>query len=105
MAAFSEHDSINEKYPADPALAEIMRKIARVTKHKTMEKIVATDWLLTAHNRGRLNLYHGVRIVDLECGHKAVTKARGRIKCKACEKMILEGRDYHKFRFLDRGLT
>jgi len=56
----------------DPVLAETMR---RFWKKPPVEKIVATDFLATSLNRATLGTDLCKRIVDLECGHKAVTRS------------------------------
>lgn len=73
-----------------------------------MERIVQTDWLATAVNRDRLKGF--TRIVDLSCGHKAVSAAHGRCICRRCEEMmrrsIADGsEDWDSFRHRDKRDT
>ncbi|MBX3482504.1 hypothetical protein [Phenylobacterium sp.] len=55
-------------------------------------EILATDWLATACHRERLRPPE--RIVDLSCGHKAVTRAARAMQCPRCTEMIRQGHDY-----------
>jgi hypothetical protein len=79
----------------DPELAKIMK---RVWKNPPVERIVRTDWLATSINRDKLGEDMCKRIVDLACGHKAVTRNAKTCPCKECHKMILDGEDYDAFR-------
>jgi hypothetical protein len=79
----------------DPELAAFQR---RFWKKPPIEKIVATDFLATSLNRDTLGPDLCKRIVDLECGHKAVTRNARTCPCKTCHKMILDGEDYEAFR-------
>jgi len=79
----------------DPVLAETMR---RFWKKPPVEKIVATDFLATSLNRATLGTDLCKRIVDLECGHKAVTRSARTCPCSICHDMILNGEDYEAFR-------
>jgi hypothetical protein len=81
----------------DPELAETMK---RYWKKPPVEKIVATDFLATALNRGTLGNDLCKRIVDLACGHKAVTRNVKTCPCLSCHKMILDGEDYDAWRNL-----
>lgn len=77
----------------DPVLAEFMRS------HKLsapVENIITVDWTATALNRERLKT--GERVVILDCGHYAVTKAKRRTACGQCHEMILNGEDYEGWR-------
>lgn len=70
------------------------------------ERIVATDVFLMAFNADLL-LKQGKHIVDLACGHKAVTKAQGKVVCPRCTEMLRRSiedgsEDYEGFRH--RGL-
>jgi hypothetical protein len=85
-----------ERWPGDPVLATVMKGAKA-----PVELIVRTDWLATAVNRERLGEDMRRRIVDLACGHKAVTVNVKTCKCKACHAMILRGADYDKFRNRD----
>jgi hypothetical protein len=79
----------------DPELAAFMRK------HKMpapVERIMRTDWIATAVNRKKLGGNMGKRIVELACGHRAVTTNIKRCKCEDCHKMIMDGEDYEAFR-------
>lgn len=79
----------------DPELAAKMKSY---WKKPPVEKIVATDFLATALNRAKLGPDHCKRIVDLACGHKAVTRNARTAPCETCHKMILDGEDYEAFR-------
>lgn len=81
----------------DPVLAAAMRAMS-INAKAPVEKIIRTDWLATAVNRGKLGPDHCKRIVDLACGHKAVTRNARTCPCKDCHKMILDGEDYEAFR-------
>ena len=82
----------------DPVLAKYMRDAG---VKAPVERIIGTDFLITAFNRGRLGHDMIKRVVDLECGHKTITKNRRRAPCEICHEMILNGEDYHAFRFLN----
>ena len=89
-----------DDWPPDEVLAEKMRSLG---VKAPVEKIVVTDYLLTAVNRDRLGADMRRRIVDLECGHKAVTSNARECACGTCHEMILSGRDYEGFRNRGRG--
>lgn len=55
-----------------------------IVPHLNMEPILGTDIIMTAFNRDRLGMS---RIVDLACGHKAITRALDRCICRRCEEM------------------
>lgn len=79
----------------DPELAAFMRKHC---KKAPVEKIVGTDILSTSFNRDKLRAAQ--RVVNLACGHQAVTTySRKRVPCKLCHEMILNGGDYEAWRF------
>ncbi len=78
----------------DPELAKFMREH---DIKAPVERIIRIDWVLVICNRKRLK--PGERIVELECGHRAVTKNRVRVACAECHEMILNGEDYEAFRF------
>lgn len=80
----------------DSELARTMREIG---VKAPMERIIRTDIMLTIHNEERLGKDWPLkRVVDLECGHRAVTKNKNRVACLACREMILNGEDYDAFR-------
>jgi hypothetical protein len=79
----------------DPKLAKIMRDMKVPAP---VERIVRTDLFATAFNREKLGSDMCKRIVDLECGHQAVTRNAKTCKCTACHEMILNGEDYEAFR-------
>jgi len=79
----------------DPELAALMR---RMKVKAPIEKILRTDWLATALNRKKLGEDMCKRIVDLACGHKAVTRNARTCPCSTCHGMILNGDDYEAFR-------
>lgn len=79
----------------DPELAATMR---RLKVKAPVERIVRTDFIATAHNREKLGSDMCRRIVDLECGHKEVTRNARSCRCSTCHKMILDGEDYDAFR-------
>lgn len=81
----------------DPELAATMK---RFWKKPPIENIVGTDWLATSLNRSQLGPDLCKRIVDLACGHKAVTRNARTCPCLDCHKMILDGEDYDAFRNL-----
>ena len=82
----------------DPALAKTMQDLG---VKAPVERIIRTDHLATAFNLKKLGSSMLNRIVDLECGHKTITKNRKRAPCHQCHEMILNGEDYHRFRFGD----
>ena len=82
----------------DPVLAKTMRDAG---VKAPVERILRTDFLATAFNRDTLGSNMMKRIVDLECGHKAITRNVKRCKCPQCHEMILNGEDYVAFRFGD----
>ena len=82
----------------DPVLAKFMRDAG---VKAPVERIISEDFLMTAFNRDRLGTDMRKRVVDLECGHKTFTKNRKRAPCEICHEMILNGEDYHAFRFLN----
>lgn len=81
----------------DPVLAAVMRSM-RINAKAPVEKIVGTDWLASAINRPKLGPDMCKRIVDLACGHKAVTRNARTCPCSICHEMILNGEDYEAFR-------
>jgi hypothetical protein len=96
-ASFGKQDAeLDEadRWPGDPALAEVMR----LAKAKApVEQVERTDALATAFNMDKL----GTRncIVDLACGHKAVVRYGSKTaRCKSCHAMIMRGADYDAFR-------
>lgn len=81
----------------DPVLAETMRQAG---VKAPVERIVSVDQFMTLFlhaDRSDTDLLE--RVVNLECGHQAVTKNRSRVKCEKCHEMILNGEDYVAFRF------
>lgn len=82
--------SIRQANP-DPVLAELA---ARHGVKPERSRITSTDWLLTAVNRERLGASMLRRIVDLSCGHKAVTQNAKSMDCPRCAEMIRQGHDY-----------
>jgi hypothetical protein len=65
------------------------------------ERIVRIDVMIMAFNVGRSAL--APRVVELECGHRAITKSRKRMICPRCTEMlrrsIADGsEDYVSFR-------
>lgn len=50
-----------------------------------MEKIIRINFIVTALNRKKLG---DRRIVDLACGHKAITRATNRCICLRCKEMF-----------------
>jgi hypothetical protein len=64
------------------------------------ERILETDYLLTAYNRDKLGDDLMKRIVKLECGHFTITRNVKKAGCKRCHRMIVEGYDYDAFRNL-----
>lgn len=79
----------------DPELAKRMRELKVPAP---VEKIIRTDILATAFNQSKLGKNPLNRVVDLECGHKTVTKNMNRAPCHECHRMILDGEDYEAFR-------
>jgi len=79
----------------DPELAARMKVY---WKKPPVERIVRTDFLATAVNREKLGTDLCKRIVDLACGHQAVTRNARTCACTACHEMILAGEDYEAFR-------
>ncbi len=75
-------------------------ELALITRSAPMpvEIITGTDMLATALNRERLGKTK--RIVDLACGHQAVTTNRRRCGCWQCHYLITHGYDYDAFRNL-----
>ena len=87
---------------ADPTLAELMQKAG---VKAPFEDIVNTDTFKTLFlhtDKNGLDLLK--RVVNLECGHQAITKNQHRVRCHQCHEMILNGEDYVSFRFPD-GLS
>lgn len=83
----------------DPVLAETMRKAG---VKAPVERIIRTDQLATCYyhvDHPERNIM--LRIVDLECGHKILTKNWKRAQCHECHEMILNGEDYVLFRYPD----
>lgn len=79
----------------DPELAERMKLY---WKKPPVERIIRTDFLATAINREKLGEDLCKRIVELDCGHRAVTRNAKTCPCLDCHKMILDGEDYEAFR-------
>jgi len=77
---------------------ELAEKMKIYWKKPPVERIVRTDWLATSINREKLGADMCKRIVDLACGHQAVTRNARSCPCKACHEMILAGEDYDAFR-------
>ena len=77
----------------DPALAKTMRDAG---VKAPIERIIRIDHFIEIFNREKLK--DGEHVVDLECGHKTITKNRNRAACHDCHKMILNGEDYDAFR-------
>lgn len=75
----------------DPYLAALNKKYGIKSRR---EKIVRTDHLATVLNREQLGSDMMRRIVDLSCGHKAVTKNLKSMRCPTCQAMIDNGEDY-----------
>lgn len=70
-------------------------------KFKTpSEKIVGTDILATTVNVDKLMKTGYERIVDLACGHKAVTSNLHRCHCARCQQMFDSGYDWDGYRNL-----
>lgn len=70
---------------------------------KLFERIVETDWVVTAFNRQILIRGGLDRIVRLECGHSKRTSAIVRARCSRCEEMLRRSidtgeEDYEGFR-------
>lgn len=57
-------------------------------------QIVATDILATSFNQAGLKIEKGERIVDLSCGHKAVTNNQRDMTCPRCAQLLVHGMDY-----------
>lgn len=67
------------------------------------ERIIETDHLATAYNRERLGLSMTRRIVKLACGHNAITRNSGVMRCPRCTEMLKRSietgkEDYESFR-------
>ncbi len=78
----------------DPVLAEILS-----TRPDPVERLLVNQGLpffLNAISNGKLK--SGKRVVRLECGHFALTRARNRTACCRCGEMIRSGYDYVAFR-------
>jgi|SRR6185295_15198583 len=83
----------------DPELARIMADLwTRGVLKAPFEDIVGTDFVATGFNRAKLGSNILNRIVDLACGHKAVTTNKRRAPCDVCLLMLLNGEDYDAFR-------
>ena len=80
---------------ADPELAAMMQ---RLKPKAPMEKVVYVDYLATALSFTARKISIDHRVVKLECGHTAITKASRRCACKECLTMIMNGEDYDAFR-------
>lgn len=80
----------------DPVLAANMRAW---NVKAPVERIIRTDHLVTAVNREKLGPNMMNRVVELECGHREITTNAKRCSCYTCHEMILNGEDYHAFRF------
>lgn len=86
-------DMLPKPAEGDPKLAALMRQ---TNPPAPVEAIVETDILLTITNRLSLA---GRRIVRLACGHRCATRNIRRARCTLCHQMIMNGEDYHAFRF------
>jgi len=78
----------------DPELAKMMKKLE---VKAPVERIIRTDSFAMIFSYDKLK--PGEFIVELECGHKAVTRNRKRVACTISHEMILNGEDYEAFRF------
>jgi hypothetical protein len=58
-----------------------------ITARPIMERIVCVDLQALTFNSKEF-LASGRRLVDLECGHKAFTRALKRAKCHRCSEML-----------------
>lgn len=85
------------KPQGDPYLAEMF---AEHGVQPEPSRITGTDMLATAINREQLGKNKRNRIVDLECGHKAVTTNKDSMTCPRCVMLIRHGFDYDGFRNL-----
>lgn len=81
----------------DPELAKMMRAMKVPAP---VERIVRTD--IWSSILSKEVFPFPKRVVELECGHKAITKNIKRVACKVCHDMILNGEDYDAFRNLRR---
>jgi len=91
-------ERVMRKVTGDPVLAKTMRDAG---VKAPVERIIRTDWLATAVNCDKLGGNMMNRIVELKCGHREITTNSKRAKCHACHEMILNGEDYHAFRFVE----
>lgn len=82
----------------DPVLAAAMK---RINPKAPVEKIQHIDYLATAFNREAGHLKEFEHVARLVCGHKVITKNFHRAACKECHEMILNGEDYHVFKYGD----
>jgi len=86
---------MEEQITGDPVIAEMYRQ----TQPKPpVEHIIRTDIVASMFNR----FTPPKRVVDLACGHRAITKNRYRVGCVACHAMMLNGEDYDAFRNRER---
>lgn len=84
------------------------RRFVHGIEIKLFERIVRTDYFAMSFNGSRLKRRE--RIVDLECGHKAVTTAVHKCRCARCEEMLYRSittglEDYESFRHGDKSDT
>jgi hypothetical protein len=86
-------DMLPRPEEGDPKLAAMVRA---ANPPVPVEEIVETDILLTLTNRLS---FAGRRIVRLACGHRCVTRNYRRARCTLCHQMMLNGEDYHAFRY------
>jgi hypothetical protein len=93
------HRTDHLAYEPDDEIAAVVKAAGAKTP---LEKIVRTDWALTAATFG---MGTPRRMVVLECLHVAVAHGQiGKMRCLRCMEMLKAGGDYVKFRYLDRGL-
>ena len=85
-----------EGITGDPVLAKTMRDAG---VKAPVERILRVDWLATAMACHLPSPNMLERVVELECGHLALTTNRKRVACETCHSMILNGEDYEAFRF------
>lgn len=67
------------------------------------EKIVETNWYLTAYlhdslDKAWLNYHTNLAVRKLACGHEIVSKAKTRAHCPYCQLMWDLGLDWDRFR-------
>lgn len=87
------------KVLGDPVLATHMRESyerhPEIINDMVRRKIRHTVHLATALNRNKLK--KNQRVVELECGHIAITENVTRMQCSDCLRIILEGLDFEAF--------